>query len=265
MLRRVALYAVGCLLLVVPAAWTQQTQTIDALYYQWEPTVLRAGMTQTVRLEVKLVGKPTQIEIELDPTGTGIGGGRKLPLRDDGTSGDRVAGDNIWTVMLEPTPIVQGLQAGDVFSRFVGFVQAVPPYILPCGLPWRLNIFVPVATEEVVRMVVNRPAPDVQNTAYVANIVDAAFLKDDAAQFTYPDIAKKFYKNFRDDYDFLNIVVYGRVYIANRGHMAVKNHPGNWNERLRHGLHLRQLWQAQGRYGFPQLLFLRRSGLRLPA
>jgi len=223
MLSRVALCAVGCLLLVVPAAWTQQTQTMDALYYQWEPPVLRAGMTQSVRLEVKLVGNPTQIEIELDPTGTGVGGGKKLALRDDGTGGDRIARDNIWTVTLDPAQIVQGLQAGDVFSRFVGFVQHVPTFILPCGLPWRLNIFVPVVTEDVVRMVVNRPAPDVQYTAYVANIVDAAFLKDDAAQFTYPDIAKKFYKNFRDDYDFLNIVVYGRAYIANRGHMAVKN------------------------------------------
>jgi uncharacterized protein (TIGR03437 family) len=223
MTHRSVLWAFACCLLIPPAAWAQATQGIDAFYYQWEPPVLRAGATQTVRLEVKLVGKPTQIEIELDPTGSGIGGGKKLPLRDDGAGGDRIAGDNIWTVMLDPSQITPGLQADDVFSRFVGFVQSVPPYILPCGLPWRLNIFAPVVTEDVARMVVRRLGSDVQHTAYVANIVDPAFLKDDPAQLDYADVAKKFYRSFSDDYDFLNIVIYSRVYFANRGHLAVRN------------------------------------------
>jgi len=220
--KRLALRGLECLWLVLPAAWAQ-TQTLDSLYYQWEPPVLRSGSTQSVRLEVKLVGKPSQIEIELDPTGTGITGGNKLPLRDDGTGGDRVASDNIWTAMLNSAQIVQGLRADDLFSRFVGFVQAVPTYILPCGLPWRLNIFAPVASDEVVRMAVGRPAADVQYTAYVANIADAAWLKDDAAQLNYGEMAKKFYRTFPDGYDFLNIVTYGRVYFSNRGHMTVSN------------------------------------------
>ena len=134
MVRRLAWCGLACLGLVFPAVWAQ-TQAIDSLYYQWEPPVLRSGSTQSVRLEVKLVGKPSQIEIELDTTGSGAAGGKKLPLRDDGTGGDRVAGDNLWTVMLDPAPIAQGLRTDDLFSRFVGFVQAVPPYILPCGLP----------------------------------------------------------------------------------------------------------------------------------
>jgi uncharacterized protein (TIGR03437 family) len=222
MKKGLALCGLGCWLLILPAA-RAQTETIDALYYQWEPAVLQPGATQPVRLEVKLVGKPSQIEIELDPTGSGIVGGKKLPLRDDGAGGDRVAGDNIWTVMLDPAPIVQGLQADDVFSRFVGFVQAVPTYILPCGLPWRLNIFAPVVNEELVHMAVGRLAADTQYTAYAANIADAAWLKDDPAQLNYGELAKKFYKTFPDDFDFLNIVVYGRVYFSNRGHMVVRN------------------------------------------
>jgi len=219
---RLVFAVVACWWLALPAAWAQ-TEPYDSLYYQWDPVVLRSGSTQPVRLEVRLVGKPSQMEIELDPTGTGITGGRKLPLRDDGASGDRVAGDNIWTVMLDPAPIVQGLRADDVYSRFVGFVQAVPMHILSCGLPWRLNIFAQVLPEDAVRMAVTRPAADVQHTAYVANIADPAWLKDDPDQLNYADIARKFYRYSPDDYDFLNVVVFGRVYFANRFHILIRN------------------------------------------
>src|SRR5438552_10205037 len=72
-------------------------------YYKFTPSVIRSTETQNILFEVCVSGAWTRIALDLDPAGSQP----LLDLVDNGTNGDRQAGDNIYSVTLTPAQVLQ--------------------------------------------------------------------------------------------------------------------------------------------------------------
>lgn len=196
-----------------PSVAFAQTE-VKVFYGQFNPMVIRSDRTEPVLFEAKVVGSVTRVALEY--TTDFQQAGVDLQMRDDGTGGDRVAGDSIYTITLQASQITQGLQVNDVFRRFVGFFRVVPVK----GNVFEGNVFAEIITDQIPRLPITSLATDAQRTTHVVNLVDSDF-----ASGANPDvtrITKRFYQLAGDDYDFLNIVhVLSRF--QNRFHFATKN------------------------------------------
>jgi hypothetical protein len=208
-----------CLALLIIAALSDSStafaQTgLQVVYSKFDPVVIRSDRTQPVLFEAKVVGSLSRVVFEYttDPQQVGA----ELAMRDDGTGGDRVAGDSVYTVTVQASLLTQGLQDNDVFRRFVGFLEAFPT----TGNPFQGNVFAEIITDQIPRLPITSLATDAQRTTHVVNLVDS-----DYATGANPDvtrITKRFYQLVGDDYDFLNIVqVLSRF--QNRFHAVTKN------------------------------------------
>ena len=142
--------------------------------------------------------------------------GVDLEMRDDGTDGDRTAGDSVYTVAIQASLITQGLQADDVFRRFIGFLKVFQN----TSVVFRGNIFAEIITDQIPRLPITSLAADAQRTTHVVNLVDSDFVTGVNSDVTR--ITKRFYQLAGDDYDFLNIV-YISTRFQNRHHFATKN------------------------------------------
>ena len=101
--------------------------------------VLRDDQRIDVLLEVSVKGSPTAVTLQLESTGA------EVSLRDDGSGGDRVAGDGIYTVTLGATDLLYGFTPDDVHRNFVGYLR------LYRGREVRVqyNIFADILTADV--------------------------------------------------------------------------------------------------------------------
>jgi hypothetical protein len=196
-----------------PSAAFAQTD-VKVLYGQFDPIVIRSDRTQPVPFEAKVIGSVSRVALEYttDPQHAGV----DLEMRDDGTGGDRAAGDSIYTVTLQASMITQGLQVNDVFRRFVGFFKVVPVK----GNVFEANVFAEIITDEIPRLPITSLATDAQRTTHLMNLVDSDFatgLNPDVTRIT-----KRFYQLAGDDYDFLNIIN-GSSRFQDRFHGVIKN------------------------------------------
>src|SRR5215831_4611000 len=175
-------------------------------FLKFTPPVVVPGQTTPVLMEVETTGTPTQVALE-------SGGGSltaTVALKDDGTGGDRVAGDRIYSCQLDAAPIVGAMRADDVHRVFVGFLN------LFAGS--RFNIFIDVYGDDAGTYPITRLSQFVQTTTRVVNIQDPAyFVGLDPAHVT-----QEFYRWFGDDFDVLNLV-YSPERFLNRNHFTVKN------------------------------------------
>lgn len=210
---------VSCLALSIivvlshPLAALAQTE-VQVVYSQFDPSVIRSDRTQPVLFEAKVLGSVSRVALEYttDPQHVGA----DLEMRDDGTGGDRAAGDSVYTVTVPASQITQGLQVNDVFRRFVGFLKVFPV----TGNIFRGNVLAEIITDEIPRFPITNLATDSQRTTHVVNIVDPDFVSGANPDVTR--VTKRFYQLADDDYDFLNIVhVLSRF--QNRFHFATKN------------------------------------------
>ena len=187
---------------------------LQVVYSKFDPNVIRSDRTQPVLFEAKVVGSISRVALEYttDPQQVGV----ELAMRDDGTGGDRVAGDSVYTVTVQASLLTQGLQVNDVFRRFVGFLDVFPL----TGNPFQGNVFAEIITDQIPRLPVTSLAADAQRTTHVVNIVDSDYVTGANPDVTR--VTKRFYQLVGDDYDFLNIVhVLSRF--QNRFHAVTKN------------------------------------------
>jgi hypothetical protein len=181
----------------------------SVLSLQFDPLVIPASGVPTARLMVAVQGQPTQVVIRLQ-----VGTPREIELRDDGTQGDSVSGDRVFTATLAAADIVAALRDDDVQRVFVGFVDLRNGPVTAQSI----NTFVDVRTSRIPETAITRLAQDVQSSAHLVNINDPAYFTDGSAT----RVAQRFYQFFGDDYDFLNLIsTPDRV--ANRNHGTVKN------------------------------------------
>src|SRR5882724_4986498 len=106
------------LLAICLVASALQGQTI--VYSNWKPAVIPSDIATNVILETKVTGSPTRVALDFQVSGQSV---TTIDLNDSGTGGDAVAGDSVWSVTLSGPQVVGGLQADDVYRRFVGFLK----------------------------------------------------------------------------------------------------------------------------------------------
>src|SRR5262249_28508258 len=169
---------------------------LQVVYSKFDPIVIRTDRTQPVLFEAKVVGSLSRVVFEYttDPQQVGV----DLEMRDDGTGGDRVAGDSVYTVTVQASLITQGLQANDVFRRFVGLLKVFPN----TGNPFQGNVFAEIITDQIPRLPITNLATDAQRTTHVVNLVDSDYVTGANPDVTR--ITKRFYQLAGDDYDFVN-------------------------------------------------------------
>ncbi len=195
----------GVLLATLLTAAPAAAQSVS--FFSFSPsTISSTGPAQTLFV-AELTGQPTRVTLEL-------AAGAVLELRDDGTNGDRVAGDKAYSAQVATAPLLATIVDSDVHRVFVGFLN------LFSGTTsvFRGNIFIDVYTPEVGVYPIARVSPDVQATTRLVNITDpASFPTVDLQRIT-----REFYRWFGDDYDFLN-VIYAPARFQNRTHFQVRN------------------------------------------
>lgn len=178
--------------------------------------MITTGGPSSFLLEVKTAGSPSQVTFE-----SALQPGVEVMMRDDGTGGDRIAGDGIYTISLASVPVLAAMKPDDVNRPFLGYVR---PY-LGFTVPPKYNIFGEVADAQIPSLPVTIDAPDVQHTDYLVNIMLPAAFPSASSPSAIPDqapITSRFFQFFPDDFDFIDII-YVPSFFQNRGHYMVRN------------------------------------------
>lgn len=180
-------------------------------YLVFTPSVIVPGATTSVLVEAELGSAATSVTIDFSPAGTPPS---EIALRDNGSNGDRVAGDRIYSGRLPAAPIIAARTLDDVNRVFVGFLNVFSDTTRTL----RGNLFVDVYTSDMGVYPVTRLTQFVQATTRLVNIHDAAY-------FTARNpttVTREFYRHFPDEYDVVN-VVYEPQRFDNRTHGVIKN------------------------------------------
>ena len=184
------------------------------LFYRFTPVVVRNTETQPVLFEARMIGVPTSLTLTSDFNGTNV----IATLVDNGTNGDRQAGDGIYSANLTAAQVVQGLTANDVFRRFIGYLI---PYQGTTILA-RYNVFAQISTPEIPAVTLRQLAPDAQASDYIVNITLPGYYNNATSNNDYPALLRRFYTLFPDNYDQVALVSVWN-YIANRFHVGTRN------------------------------------------
>ena len=186
---------------------------VNLVYDQFDPLVIPVDRVDPVRYQVKVSGRPSRVVLQLETAS----GSRDLNMQDNGTHGDQLAGDGVYTTLIPAKDITGRLQENDVYRPFVGFVALFEGQTQAL----RGNVFAEVITDDIFRPAITQLAPDVQATDYLVNIADARLANSlERGALELP--TQRFYEIFSDDYDFLNVIS-SRSFFQNRFHLAVKN------------------------------------------
>jgi hypothetical protein len=205
-MRRIAGHLICHAVLICGLAAPAAAQSVT--WFQFDPLVVPSTYTQPVLLEARVSGTPTRVTLEL------TAGGGVVEMTDNGTGGDKRAGDAVFTASIPVSVVVGALRADDVQRVFVGFLNLFNG----STNVFRGNMFAEVHDGNVGTWPIARLAPDVQATSRLVNLVDPSYLTD----FNVRRVAQTFYRYFDDGYDFLNIVsIPGRF--SNRNHSIVRN------------------------------------------
>lgn len=183
------------------------------LWSSFDPLVIPSGFTGAVRYEAKIQGSPTKVVLVLNAED---GSASDRLLRDDGTAGDRLRGDGVYTTTLTGPEITSLLQPDDVLRAWVGYLDVYTGSIR--SIRW--NVFADVLTSEVERLPVTRLAADAQRTDYLVNLVVPSFITGQGSDFG--PVTRRFYELFPDEFDFLCLIA-TPSYPANRAHVVLKN------------------------------------------
>src|SRR5215813_11406466 len=84
------------LLLLLWSAVTGLAQT--PTYYQFDPPVIHVDRTLPVLMQIRISGSASRVVFEYNPNNQPSG--MDFEMRDDGTNGDRVAGDGIYSLSI---------------------------------------------------------------------------------------------------------------------------------------------------------------------
>jgi hypothetical protein len=99
----------ACCLALCGLAAPAQGQSVT--WFQFDPLVVPSTYTQPVLLEARISGTPTRVMLDLT-----VGGGI-VEMTDDGTGGDKRAGDAVYTASIPVSAVVGALRADDVRVR----------------------------------------------------------------------------------------------------------------------------------------------------
>jgi hypothetical protein len=117
--------------------------------------VVPETQTDPVRFEATVSGNPASVAFNYN--------GVDRPMFDNGTNGDLVAGDGVWTILFTPAEILSKNTAARVFRPFIGTCR-------PAGGS-AFNVVAEVWTSAIGSPVVRPIDANGQETDYIANYV----------------------------------------------------------------------------------------------
>src|ERR1043166_817423 len=135
---------------------TSQAATPDVFRSWFTPTVVPTNFTGNVRFEAEITGSPSSVVFRYHSV--------DRPMFDDGSNGDLVAGDSVWTCLFTANEIISKYATNTVFRPFIGF--CIPTNAL------QFNTFAEIWTPEIglASVRTNFPATS-QETDYIVNFV----------------------------------------------------------------------------------------------
>jgi hypothetical protein len=167
------------------------------------PPVVPETQSDPVRFEATVTGTPSSVVFNYNNV--------DRPMFDDGTHGDVVAGDAVWTILFTPAEILAKNTADRVFRPFIGTCK-------PAG-GGVFNVVAEVWTSAIGLRDVRAIDASGQETDYVANYVATGSQLQNFDQRVW---AQRFYSTHGDKFDFINFVLVGGQR-GNRFHFATKN------------------------------------------
>ena len=167
------------------------------------PTVVPETYTQPVTFEAMVTESPASVALSYN--------GVDRPMFDDGTNGDRVAGDAIWTIQFAANEILSKMTPASVNRPFIGFCK-------PAG-GGQFNVFAEVWTASMgIAPAYTRNA----NTRQTTHLVNMIVSTSEVLAPDYAAMTRRFYTLFPDAFDFINFVYVAGVR-GNRFHVGVRN------------------------------------------
>ena len=203
--------SIASLVLVSGVLTPRAADAQSVRFLTYTPAVIVPGATAPLILEAELTATATRVTVDFEPAGSAS---LTIEAKDDGTGGDRVAGDRIYTAQLPVASILAALRADDVHRVGIGFLN------LFNGTTnvFRGNLFVDVSGPDIPPYPIKSFSPFVQATPLLVNIHDPAyFVASDTTRIT-----REFYRWFGDDYDVINLI-YDPQRFSNRTHSVIKN------------------------------------------
>ncbi|MDN5204896.1 fibronectin type III domain-containing protein [Fulvivirgaceae bacterium BMA10] len=179
-------------------------QTIEK--FNFKPQVIRFDQTLPVLFEVIPKGDFTNVVFEYEQA--------DRPMLDDGSGGDLIAGDGIYSISFEANEIIDKLEDSDVFRPFIGFCKLVNN----TEIKLKLNVFAEIWTPDIPPVPQIQLASDIIAGPNIINIIDQV----PTGSFDFVGWTQKFFDHFNDDYDFINIVI-APSQPGNRFHFQIKN------------------------------------------
>ncbi|KAB2844487.1 MAG: hypothetical protein F9K47_03400 [Burkholderiales bacterium] len=177
---------------------------------RFTPSILRFDRTTPFTLTAK-IGNGVADRVVLTQEN-----GSETAMRDDGTQGDAVAGDGVYTVQLPAALAVAGLQADDVYRKFIGYIDAY----VGTSRASRYNTFASIWGAEMGVVNVVTASATAHYSNYVLNIVDPTSFA--AGPGDFQSVVSKLYQVLPDQFDFVDVVFDG-IHVGNRFHFAVRN------------------------------------------
>jgi len=168
--------------------------------------VIRYDRSDPVFFEAKVSGAPTSVAFEYN--------GTDVAMWDDGSHGDRIALDSVYTITFQVSQVISKLTAADVYRPFIGYCKLYGGTTVVL----QLNVFAEIWTESVPLVDVQQLDSAAQAAANLVNIVGQV----SADNFDARPWSRRFYQFFNDDYDFLNIILMPSS-PKNRYHFTVNN------------------------------------------
>ena len=183
------------------ASVSQAVPVVTAM--RFTPLVVPDSYALAITFEATTTGSPASVAFEYN--------GVDRAMFDNGTNGDLVSGDGVWTIQFLPGEIIGKLTPAAVYRPFIGFCK-------PAG-GGMYNVFAEVWTSAIGTASVLARSSTVQQTDHVVNIVVTT---SQLQTFNSAALTKAFYAVYPDAYDFLNLVsAAGQV--ANRHHETASN------------------------------------------
>ena len=209
--RRLACAVLWTLALATFSVATGASPSVDSA--QFVPLIVPIDRADPVLYEARVSGSPTRVVLVLNAAS---GATSERALHDDGTGGDLIRADGIYSVTLSVREITSLLRPDDVLRAEVGFLDVYAGALRAT----RLNVFADVLTPEVPRLPVTPLAADAQRTDYLVNLVVPGFVL--AEGFDIEAVTRRFYELFPDEFAFLNLISVPASF-RNRFHFGVKS------------------------------------------
>lgn len=175
--------------------------------HKMTPAVLAFNATGNVKFEAFIEGSPTPTRVTLTV------GTSNFDYVNNGTNGDAVAGDNIYTLLYPASAYLAALLPDDAGRPFLGFLDLFEGTTRVL----RGNILGQVRTADMPNAEIRSHSATQQSTNYIFNTV-----ADNSNTNNLSAYARQFYQLYPDNFDFLNFVLVPGFF-GNRFHAGIRN------------------------------------------